>query len=262
MSTRAPRNCDGLVSRRRNADFRHSIRHSGPCWPAAQCVDGAAWPREDAHFQGFSKWRDPDSNRGHHDFRRACQPLEPGGNSCIQRGYDSAPESAQHPQIPFFLRRFGRWTAPRRPWCASAACDPASSARSRAAVRSSGARTTSLALPWALISNSGRGFQAAVRGRPVRGRPAREGGGCPRPATAVRRRAGPDDPATVRRGWSAGRARRVRSSSSTMCVRCSHELVCFATGAAPPGGGRGAGAWAALSLPRSCSVPAGCRGSR
>jgi len=97
--------------------FRHSIRHSGP-FP----VPGS-WPRlhrateKAPDLQGFFRWRNPDSNRGHHDSQ-SCAPetlsvgpsrLEQAGplpdayHYGIQHGQLREPRSVRH----LFVDRLG-----------------------------------------------------------------------------------------------------------------------------------------------------------
>ena len=60
-------------------------------------------------------WRDPDSNRGHHDFQSCGRNSRTAAN-CLQicRSLLGIPSDEQS-HIPSFCRRFGRWRVPHLP---------------------------------------------------------------------------------------------------------------------------------------------------
>ena len=51
------------------APDRPGLRHEIPLRVSNNCPGGPSWPREPRPLAGDSPWRDPDSNRGHHDFQ-------------------------------------------------------------------------------------------------------------------------------------------------------------------------------------------------
>jgi hypothetical protein len=60
-------------------------------------------------------WRDPDSNRGHHDFQSCgCLSRTPA-KSQQTRWFTRTGARGESSQVPFDSSRFGRWQAPRLP---------------------------------------------------------------------------------------------------------------------------------------------------
>jgi hypothetical protein len=65
--------------------------------------------------RAFSLWRDPDSNRGHHDFQSCGAGSRTTAKSLQNPGIERRAQSARSPQIPVFFRRFGRWDVAHLP---------------------------------------------------------------------------------------------------------------------------------------------------
>jgi hypothetical protein len=47
-------------------------------------------------MNGFAGWRDPDSNRGHHDFQTSARNLEPGEKPRQTSGLSTRPRNVLH----------------------------------------------------------------------------------------------------------------------------------------------------------------------
>jgi hypothetical protein len=115
----------------------------------------------------FAKWRDPDSNRGHHDFQACVSASRIGRNLLQTSGIGQRSRERTTPANSILSSAIWDMDGAPSPDGARVLLRPRiQGSVARAAVRSSGAWTASLALPWARIYNSGWGFKKThARGR-------------------------------------------------------------------------------------------------
>ena len=69
----------------RNGPLGTRLGTRGSCGTST-LISTSAWPRERPCLQGRFRWRDPDSNRGHHDFQYSARKSLTRRNPCADAG--------------------------------------------------------------------------------------------------------------------------------------------------------------------------------